>query len=299
MSTGTSPAVPAPRVAAVDVVAPHHDTPEPLGRRLAFINNKGGVGKTLITAMAASGLAARGRRVLVVDMDPQANLTGRVAAEVGPNGSIGDVLARREKGGARAAIVRCGWDSPEAQLIDVLPASLSLEDRNSEAAVPGSHQRLNRVLYGVTDDYDYTLFDCRPALGHLEQNVVQSLEAENGDGVYIVAEPHKDAITGAQRVLAEVEEWADQLDIDVDILGVIVNLVVSNTKLHQGRVKSIPASLGDNAPPVLTPHIPRLTRIAEVTDLAVPMLYDPRLRREGVVDMMKQLAAAIDVGADA
>lgn len=292
-STTSPPTIVGPRVSAVDVLAPE-TTNGRLGRRLGVINNKGGVGKTTLVALLGAALARKGRRVLLVDMDPQGNLTRRTAAAIGDGGSIADVLSRREKGGARAAIVRCGWDSPEAERIDVLPADLALEDRNDEAAQPGSHNRLDRVLYGVTDDYDYTLIDCRPALGHLEQNVIRALDQDNGDGVYVVVEPGADAISGAYRVIEEVAEWADDLDVDVAVLGIIVNLADMRTRLHSARVEHMPASLGDNPPPILEPYLPRAIRIAEIQDLGLPSSGDRRLEREGLLKMVDELAKAID-----
>lgn len=287
----------------------HHHAADPLvqglnnltglGRRIALINNKGGVGKTTVARDLAAALARRGRKCLLVDMDPQGNLTRRTGVrEISDFGNLADVLAQPVKGGAAAAIVRSGWDIPEADLIDVLPADLELETRNEEASKPGSYGRLRRVLFGVTDQYDYTIFDCRPALGHLEQMVVCALDGDE-DGVYIVVEPGHDAISGAYRVMTVVREWAEQLDVNAPTLGVIVNLVDMRTNLHQGRIEHMSASLANEeegipAPRILQPYIPRAVRVAEVQDLAAPSTGDKRLKREGLLEKFDKLAEEVD-----
>lgn len=274
-----------------------------LGRRRSFNNNKGGVGKTTITIELGAALARLGRRVLMVDMDPQGNLTRRLAVRDAHLAvTVGEVLASKVKGSASTAIYPCGWDIPEAALIDVIPADLTLADRDREAAEPGSFNRLAKVLYGVTDAYDFTLFDCRPTLGHLEQMVVRALDGE-GDGYYLVVEPGADAITGAYRVTQEMSAWADDMEVAAPALGVVVNRFDGQTRLHTGRAASIAASLTpvDSAgvaladpPPILQPPIKQAIRIAELHDLARPSTGDPRLKREGHLDAFDRLAEAIN-----
>lgn len=274
-----------------------------LGRRRSFNNNKGGVGKSLLTREMAEALARQGRRVLVVDMEPQGNVSRRLAVhDIDPARTIGAVLARKVKGGAAEAIYPCGWDSPEAALIDVIPADLTLADRDREAGDAGSHGRLAKVLYGVTDDYDFTLFDCRPTLGHLEQMVVRALDGD-GDGYYLVVEPEADAITGAYRVIQEMAQWAEDMEVGAPALGVIVNKYDGRTNLHTGRAGSVAASLTTrdesgatllDPPPVLTPYVRHAIRIAEVQDMALPSTGDPRLKREGHLTAFDQLAEAIN-----
>lgn len=272
------------------------------GRRRAVITHKGGVGKTMTTVYLGEALARAGHRVLLVDLDPQGNLTRRTAvrnADVAV--TLGEVLQTKEKGGAAAAVYPCGWETPEAALIDVIPADLTLVDRDLEAAQPGSFGRLNRVLYGVTDAYDYTLFDCRPTLGHLEQMVTRCLESD-GDGYYLVVEPGHDAISGAYRVTQELARWADDMEVAAPALGAIVNLYDGQTRLHKGRVGALDESLTPldsdgqptaQAPPVLQPYIRRAIRIGELQDLALPSSGDARMKREGHLATFDALAEAV------
>jgi chromosome partitioning protein len=276
-------------------------TADPLGIRLAFLNHKGGVGKTRTTVALGAALATRGRRVLLVDMDPQGNMTRRLAVK-DPHlaVTVGEVLGSKERGGASAAIYPCGWDVPEAARMDVIPADLALTRRDEEAAQPGSFNRLNRVLYGVTDAYDFTLFDCRPTLGHLEQMVVRCLEDER-DGYYLVVEPGADAIGGAFRVTQEVAGWADDMDVAARPRGVIVNRYDQRLRSHRGRANgleasiTLPASTADHdGPPILRPFIPQAVRLSELDDLALPTIGDKRLGDEGITAKLDALAGEID-----
>jgi cellulose biosynthesis protein BcsQ len=274
---------------------------DPLGRRIAFMNNKGGVGKSRVATAIGAALAARGRRVLMVDMDPQGNITRRLAvADPHLAVTIGEVLAHKTKGSANAAVYPCGWNVPEAKNIDVIPADLALTDRDQEAAQPGSFNRLTRVLYGLTDTYDFTVFDCRPTLGHLEQMVVRALEEET-DGVYLVVEPGTDAIDGAYRVTQTIAGWADDMDVPAPCLGVIVNRYDERLRLHRGRASvleqsiTVPAATDDRpGPPILRPYLPQAVRLAELDDLALPSLGDKRLTAEGITAKLDALAAEID-----
>ncbi len=269
-----------------------------LGRRIAFLKNKGGVGNTFATIEIGQALARRGRRVLFVDMDPQGNLTRRLAvpdAEVAI--TTGEILAAKVRGGAAAGITRVGWPIPEAILMQAIPADLSLVDRDGEASVPGSHARLSRTLLGVTDDFDYTLFDCRPALGHLEQMVVRAIDGDT-DGFFLVVEPEADAVSGAYRVREQVEAWADDMDIATSCLGVIVNRYDNRLVQHKGVTAQLSESLtpvdGGDPPRIMSPYIPLAARMSQLHHLGRPSTGDSRAIAEGHIAKLDALAEVID-----
>jgi chromosome partitioning protein len=302
------------------------------GRRIAVINNKGGVGKTLIVRELGAALARKGRRVLLVDMDPQGNLTRRLAVgrpparpdgDRGPvprgiptaGGTLATVLTHGgvTKGGAASIVLPCGWDSAEAALIDVLPSEIALEDRVLDAALPGAIGRLRKALYGLTDQYDYTIVDCPPSMGHLTQMVIAALDGE-GDGILFPAIPERDAVNGAVRAAAFVSMWKEDLGAPgVALIGAVIN-GVRGTRLHADRIKELPQTLrlpdvdedpdteqeaewvgklGDEIP-ILGKPIPLRAALASVQDNSRPITSDPDLVREGVVAKFDKLAQAVE-----
>lgn len=283
-----------------------HNTP--LGHRRALINNKGGVGKTMLTVELAAALARRGHSVLVVDLDPQGNATRRLATrDVHGHVTLADVL--RGPGGGDAARCRrhCGWDIAYGKLIDVLPSSFGLEDRVLEAGLPGAARRLRKALYGVSDQYDWTLIDCQPSMGPLTQMAVAALDDES-DAVLLPVVPEHDAVAGALRAIALIDEWAEDLvglGRTVNIAGAIVNAVRAQTSLHQIRMEDLPSQFmrsrdpetGDAIMvPVWQPHIPLLARIAELHDAGAPASTDRHLMGSGVVERFDLLAAQLAGG---
>lgn len=297
---------------------PLYTTPYPgLGRRIAVLTNKGGVLKTATVVFLAAALGRRGRRVCVLDMEPQGDASRRLGVlpdDHTLHGSIGDALEANARGGAAQIIVPCGWSTPEADLIDVMPADTALADRDLEAHLPGADTRLRRILSGpdLATAYDYILIDCRPNLGHLERMITAALNGPD-DGYLLPVGPDADAIAGATRAIDTVTGWADLADTTVIPLGVIVTLYDGRTIQHRQRAGSpllgnsgaLTATLAmcaaDNPtlpgpPPVLRPYVPHNQHMAEVCDQGAPPspYRDKRLVTEGVIGVFDQLAAQID-----
>lgn len=192
----------------------------------AIANNKGGVGKTEVVCQTAAALARLGLKVLVVDMDPQANATRRLGIEWDPAEPIptmAEVIKADQDGAGEGAVVPCGWVGPsgapttEAELIDVLPSRFDLINRETEAGVVGAVRRLTKALSGWTDRYDVVLIDTRPDLGHLVQ---MSLAAANA--VLIPTDPNYDSIEAAIRV----RDFVDRHAIDITNPGLVIGGVV-------------------------------------------------------------------------
>ncbi|WP_190224155.1 AAA family ATPase [Streptomyces hydrogenans] len=143
-----------------------------MARRVAFVNNKCGVGKSTTTVRLAEALAKEGKRVLVVDMDPQGNASSMLGWVWDPSQqqpTISHAIQAVTEGAARTVIQPIAWDAPYAERIALAPATLDLESRMSEAGVSGAWRRLDMALKGVDDTYDSTLIDCQPSVFHLTQ----------------------------------------------------------------------------------------------------------------------------------
>lgn len=235
--------------------------------RIAIASHKGGAGKTTITGCLAEMLAARGRRVLVVDLDPQANLSRRLGYredELTSKPTTSEVVQADRIGCAGDAVVPCRWQLPLAEYIDLVPARFDLENRIPEAGQLGAHLRLARGLSGVTDEYDLTLVDTPPSLGHLTQ-----LALAASDGVVVPVRAEYDYVAGAVRVRDFLAAQADNLARPgLSIVGVVVNEQDRRRGLHGWHIESLRELFGAL---VWEPTIPTRSVLAEAIDAAEPL----------------------------
>lgn len=180
-----------------------------MGRVVAMLNQKGGVGKTTVTLGLASAASQRGHRVLVVDLDPQGSSTWVLGVDSDRvDVSVNDVMGRAN---ARSAIVQSAW----GECVDVLPSAAALQHRTQ-----GSVGRLRTALAEVADDYAALLIDCPPSLGHL---TTCGLAA--ADHAVIVVEPAALSLRGITAVADIVDEVWDEHNDQLSLAGVIVNKV--------------------------------------------------------------------------
>lgn len=213
-----------------------------MGWRVVTANNKGGAGKTATTVALAASLASMGHRVLAVDMDPQGNLTRRLGYDETfwqDRKSISDTLRLRGDGPVDPAsvIMPCAWEHELAAQIDLLPSvPPKLEARQRETGREnGTEFRLRRVLDQVDRDYDVTLIDIPPGLGHLTDMALAA-----ADRVVIVLMPEYDYVQGAIRMVHYVEGERDVLGRpDLQVAGVVVTNV-DDSATHTAQLGNLP-----------------------------------------------------------
>ena len=203
-------------------------------RVMAALSLKGGVGKTSVVLGLAGAAAERGLRVLVVDLDPQANATASLDPLRTPY-TTSDVLYDARTGVAADAIVSSGW-SPAVRL---LPSERALEHRATPVGTDSS-MRLRRALTGVTDDFDVVLIDCPPSLGELTRNALHA-----ADSALIVTEPSYFAVQGAEQALEAVSVVTDSANPNLRAVGIVANRVRPTLAEHIYRMDEMRAAFGD------------------------------------------------------
>ncbi len=191
-----------------------------MGEVIAFVNHKGGVTKTTSVANLGPALVERDRRVLLVDGDPQANLTECFAAEEVPGTRLEDALVSDQ--GDRGAVALRGLGERSAvELaggVDLLPCSEELADAAAELPrQQGYELALRHVIEPLRKGYDFVLIDTPPGLG-----VLSGMALLAADAVVIPARPADLDVGGAAKVYDLIEESVRELNPGLEVLGVLV-----------------------------------------------------------------------------
>lgn len=195
-------------------------------RVIAMCNQKGGVGKTTTTINLAAALADYGRRVLIVDFDPQ----GAASAGLGINAHELDrtiyTLLMQPRSDVRGAI-----EPTSVEGLDVLPANIDLSA--AEVQLVGEvarEQALARVLRPITDEYDVILIDCQPSLGLLTINALTAAH-----GVIVPLEAEFFALRGVALLMETIEKVCDRLNPRLVLDGILTTMYDGRT-LHSREV---------------------------------------------------------------
>ncbi len=254
----------------------------PLPRVIAVANQKGGVGKTTTAVNLGACLAELGYRVLVCDLDPQANAsTGLGINPRNMASSMYDVVLND------LPLEDC-IEPTSVRNLFVAPASLDLAGAEIELVPAFSRElRLRRALEQVADDYDFVLIDCPPSLGLL---TVNGLAAANEVVVPVQCEYY--ALEGLGQLLRNVALVQKNLNPDLELTAIICVMYDARTKLSSQVVRDVRSHFGDK---VCHHVVPRSVRLSEAPSFGQPIIaFDPHSR--GAI-AYRELAKEVSGGA--
>jgi chromosome partitioning protein len=227
-------------------------------RVIAVCNQKGGVGKTTSTINLGAALAEYGRRVLLVDFDPQGALSVGLGVNLNElDRTVHDTLLNGVP--AAEAILKTSVDG-----LDLLPSNIDL----SAAEVllvneVGREHSLSRALKSVLGEYDVILIDCQPSLGLLTVNALAA-----ADGVIVPLECEYFALRGVALLLQTIEKVADRLNPDLEVTGILATMYDARTLHGREVLARVREAFGDR---LFHSVISRTVRFPETTVAGEPI----------------------------
>lgn len=255
-----------------------------MGKIIALVNQKGGVGKTTSSINLAASLGVLKKKVLLIDLDPQGNTTTGVGINKGDIGkSIYDLLTDRAV--LSDVIVKTAFKN-----LYVIPATINLAGADIELIEMGRTRpgfskggQLKKNLDSIRDVFDYIIIDCPPSLGILTTNALTA-----ADSVIIPVQCEFFALEGIMQLLNTIMLAQKNLNPKLDIEGVLLTMLDNRTNLGLEVVEDIKSYFKER---VYDTIIPRLVRLSEAPSHGKPIIaYDPQSRgTEAYLNLAKEV----------
>lgn len=255
-----------------------------MGKIISIFNQKGGIGKSTTSINLSAGLGVEGKRVLLIDMDPQANSTVGVGIDdESLDLTIFDLLKKRK---TTKSMINETIKSTEYKNIDVLPSDITLSD--AEISLSNSISRetiLRRILENIKDDYDYIIIDCPPSLGLLSVN---SLCAS--DGVLIPVSTSFFSVKGIKHLFNTINLVKEELNPELQIIGVLITMFDKRKNIAKDIKESLIDTFGDK---VFNTVIRTNSQIEYAQDSNMPIMYYNKTCN-GYIDYMNLIEEVLD-----
>lgn len=235
-----------------------------MGRVIAIANQKGGVGKTTTTINLSASLAAKGKKVLVIDTDPQGNTTSGFGVDKNElDDTIYELLL--DETSTNECILKNVIEN-----LDIIPANVNLAAVEIELiGVDKKEFILRNAVEWVKDSYDFIIIDCPPSLSVLTINSMTT-----ADTVLVPIQCEYYALEGLSQLIHTVNLVKERLNPDLDMEGVVFTMYDSRTNLSAQVVENVKSHLQQS---VYNTVIPRNIRLAEAPSYGMPInIYDPK-----------------------
>lgn len=236
-----------------------------MGKAIAIFNQKGGVGKTTTNINLSACLAVQGKKVLVIDIDPQGNTTSGIGIKKRKlTDTLYDVLVNKDYDVHKAIL------QTKTANLDIIPASVDLAGAEIELVnIEGRERRLKKAIEQVRGEYDYIFIDCPPSLGILTINSLTAV-----DSVLIPIQCEFYALEGVSQLMSTIDIVKRNMNPDLEIEGVILSMFDGRTNLSIQVVEEVKKYFKEK---VYTTVIPRNVRLAEAPSYGMPVIqYDPK-----------------------
>ena len=257
-----------------------------MGKIISLVNQKGGVGKTTTSINLSASLAYLGKKVLLIDLDPQGNTTTGVGINKGDiTNSVHEVLTGKCE--ITEAIIKTKYKN-----LYVLPATINLAGLDMELIEKSKtnqgfvkNAQLKTYLDPIKDLFNYIIIDCPPSLGLITTNALTA-----SDSVIIPVQCEFFALEGITQLLNTIMLAQKNLNPNLDIEGVLLTMLDSRTLLGLEVVEDIRRFFKER---VYNTIIPRLVKLTEAPSHGKPILaYDPKHRAtEAYINLAKEVIA--------
>ena len=234
-----------------------------MGKVISVANQKGGGGKTTTTINLSTLLAKKGKKVLLIDADPQGNATSGVGAEKDIELSTYDVLVGETE-------IEETLEDTMIEGLKVCPSNINLAGAEVElVSMMSREQRLKEKLESVKEEFDYILIDCPPSLGLITLNAFTA-----SDSVLIPVQCEYYALEGLGQLINTINLVKKHLNKGIEVEGALLTMYDARTNLSNQVVKEVKKYFNDK---VYKTVIPRNVRLSEAPSYGMPITeYDPR-----------------------